>query len=512
MLAPQSPASPLFSTRSVAFLILLLALLAVGRERMLHDPGALWHTVVGERILERGELPATDEFSFTFAGRPWIAQQWLAECIMALAHRAARLDALLLLAALILAATYASIADRLRRAGIAAPGIILLVAVVMAASSHHFHARPHIATIALASLNFGLLCDVEAGRASSRRLWLLPPLIALWANLHGGALAGVLTCAIVLLTWTTMLAVGSSVIGPSIARRRCILLIFLALLCGAAVLVNPYGDQLPRVWLSLMGSQVLPALITEHGPLDADSIEGIMVLALAFIYLIVLASTWQRMLRVTWLMPALWLFLAVSRVRHTPLFAIIAAIAIAEMLPHSRLWQSLTRRRSALVATESAPRHERSPRWRTSALPIAAVILIAALQLGDIRIPLIGAGWARLDKTYWPVEAAAALPAAIRSAGDDRVFNQMLYGGYLIYAVPEARIYIDDRCELYGDDVLLQYESLMQYPDKLLAELDHRKLRLALLSTNSPAAAALAENPAWQRLHSDPVASLFSRR
>jgi len=53
-----------------------------GREKMLRDPGTLWHTVVGEQVLRTGALPRTDSFSYTCQGQPWLAQQWLGECAM----------------------------------------------------------------------------------------------------------------------------------------------------------------------------------------------------------------------------------------------------------------------------------------------------------------------------------------------------------------------------------------------------------------------------------------------
>jgi hypothetical protein len=56
---------------------------------MLHDPGSFWHVVAGQRMLATGQVLREDPFSFTFAGRPWVADQWLAECGMAAVHRLA---------------------------------------------------------------------------------------------------------------------------------------------------------------------------------------------------------------------------------------------------------------------------------------------------------------------------------------------------------------------------------------------------------------------------------------
>src|SRR5438128_8678395 len=86
----------IWRAESGIFLIIWLLLMVGGRSSLLRDPGALWHVVVGERILSDRQLPYTDSFSFTFAGQPWIAQWWLGECILALLHSLSGLDSLLL--------------------------------------------------------------------------------------------------------------------------------------------------------------------------------------------------------------------------------------------------------------------------------------------------------------------------------------------------------------------------------------------------------------------------------
>src|SRR5262245_53567369 len=95
------------------FLGIWLVLLVTGRSRLFVDPGTFWHTVVGERILTSGEFIDKDPFSCTKQGEPWIAQQWVGECAMALVHRLAGLDGLLLAAATLVAGLYTWLAHRL---------------------------------------------------------------------------------------------------------------------------------------------------------------------------------------------------------------------------------------------------------------------------------------------------------------------------------------------------------------------------------------------------------------
>ena len=98
---------------SCLFLVIWLILLVGGRSNMLRDPGTLWHVAVGERMLASGQVIREDPFSFTRAGHPWVADQWLAECGMAIVHRLAGWDGLLLVTATLLAGVYAWIGARL---------------------------------------------------------------------------------------------------------------------------------------------------------------------------------------------------------------------------------------------------------------------------------------------------------------------------------------------------------------------------------------------------------------
>src|SRR5688572_10377149 len=79
--------------------VLLIAGVFVRTQQLPIDPDTWWHVAAGERILQERALPEVDAFSFTAAGTPWIAYEWLGEVLMALAARLGGLQgrALLLL-------------------------------------------------------------------------------------------------------------------------------------------------------------------------------------------------------------------------------------------------------------------------------------------------------------------------------------------------------------------------------------------------------------------------------
>ncbi|MCA9254757.1 MAG: hypothetical protein KDA33_03935, partial [Phycisphaerales bacterium] len=336
--------------RLVVFLFLWLALLGLGPTRMLQDPGAFWHTVVGEQMLTQGHVVSTDSFSFTHEGDEWLAQQWLGECAMAVVHRIAGLDGVILLAATIIAAIFTIIFGRFAKAGPPLPVCVGATIIAIGASSYHFIPRPHLATLAGMTLLTLILLDVESGRISQTRLWILPPLFVLWANTHGGVLGGLATLIIFATAWllcprflrrpsrlqqiSAMDAADADDAIP-FAKPRAPLLATIVGLATISILVNPFGPALPRVWISLMGSSVIPKVIIEHARLAPFSPEGGMILLLAAVYCYLLNNVRRRGLRIAWLLPAIWFPLALSRVRHGPIFALVTALTVADMVPYA---------------------------------------------------------------------------------------------------------------------------------------------------------------------------------
>jgi hypothetical protein len=493
--------------RAILFLMLWLGLMVAGRSRMLQDPGTFWHPVVGQRMLDERAVIHTDPFSFTFGGRPWIAQQWLGECVMGWVERHLGLDGLLLAAVTLLAWVFSGLGWRALREGMSPPAAVVLVMLAIGASSYHFHPRPHLATIALFAWMVGLLIDAEAGRVSGRRLIWLPIAFVLWTNVHGGVLGGIATVLFVLLGWSANRTLLPSSDKWRLPALRSPWFVLLAVACVASVFVNPYGRMLPQVWLSLMDSRVLPGLIVEHAALEWMSTEGAMIAALAVAYLVLLARCWKTQRRVTWLIPCLWLVMAHGRIRHGPLFAVAVAVVIADMRPFAN-WLSAPR---GAVADSSTRRWSRG-RLIGIALPASLVLAAICIQWAGVRAPVVGRGWATCDPTIWPIDTSAMLKEAIEERpGASRVFNDMRYGGYLIAKVPESRVYVDDRCELYGDDFLSNYRRVMASPDQFEREARKGAFEFALVSRGTPICEHLSNSLQWRKLCEDAASTLFER-
>jgi hypothetical protein len=510
---PPATTRNVWHTETVIFLVTWLILMITGRDSFFGDPGVFWHTVVGQRILSSGQFPQIDPFSFTCGGQPWIANQWLGECVMALLHRIGGLDSLLLATATLLACLYTWVAHRLLRAGLHPLLAVLIMVLAMLASSYHFLARPHLVTIVFLGWVFARLCDFEAGRIPLARLFWLIPLFVVWSNVHGGVLGGMGTLALAVGGWGVTLFGGKD--SPLVHYRQLIALGFLVILCGLTAFLNPYGTALPASWFAVLGSPVVAQYMDEHAPLLQSGPEGLGVLLFGLFYVTALLGVLPRRPRVTWLIPLLWLGLAWTRIRNGPLFAITAAIALADMFAHIRWAAWLARRGSAVFRVRGVTFPKAAPgmAWRWASVPVLLTLTVLVLQGFSCPLPVLGRGWVQLNSAACPGELLPALRQYARERPDGTpVFNEMVLSGFVIYHTPGLRVFIDDRCELYGDARLLAYgQAVLKDP----AQIDRWALEynfdLALVQAASRADRYLATAAAWTVVGRTRAAALYRR-
>ncbi|OWK39135.1 hypothetical protein [Fimbriiglobus ruber] len=513
------------------FLTVWAAFLVIFRERGFYDPGSLWHIKVGDWILDRG-FPWTDPFTYTFAGHTWIPQQWGAEVLMALAHRAGGFDTMLLGFCTLVAGLYAWVFARMRQAGMSWALAGVFTSAGLFAGAFHYFVRPHMFTIAFMGWTMACLVDFDRGRATLWRLLGLVPLYVLWTNLHGGVLGGDMMLGLAVAGWgavflwqqlrkgTTTVPEGETPpaeVSPNPVRSWRTLVVLMAIVgaCGLAPFANPFGMEMLNTWKRIVGSEVLKNVVNEHKPLNLTSAADQVIFGFGVGYLILFAGTFPQRPRVTWLIPLVWFALTFRGIRQGPLFAVTAVVVFADFWPHTVWCRLLKKYGDSLVQDPPDPTAALS--WRGLVVPVLAVLAVFGLQASDTHVPVVGRGWAQIDSGYAPLELTDTLHAYARAAGPNaRLFNDANLGGYLIYHVPEMKIFMDDRFELYGDAWTAEYVDMIWYhPEYLDNYLTRYDLDLALVVTNdrepSTLDAYLASCKGWREIGRTKCAALYRR-
>ncbi|HEY1189924.1 MAG TPA: hypothetical protein VGE74_19900 [Gemmata sp.] len=501
----------LFRPETVFFLLTWLGLMVSFRDRGFYDPGALWHVKVGEIIIDRG-IPQTDPFSYTFEGRPWVPQQWGAEVLMALAHRAGGLDTLLLGFATGVAALFTLIFRRAVQGGMGPLLAGLIVGGVLLVGAFHFFVRPHMFTLAFLAWTMMCVIDYERGRCTAWRLAGLIPLYVLWTNLHGGVLGGTMTLGLAVGGWGLVFlarartappgrAPSSSERGewvsPITSWRTALLLVAIVAACGLAPFINPHGMEMIRIWQRIVASKVLPQVVNEHMPMDPASALGLAVIGLGAVYLVLLAGALPKAPRVSWLIPLVWFALSFKGIRQGPLFAVCAGVAIADLWKHTVWHRLLVKHGDGSTAWDADDRAEAGrrfvPPWAVCLVPAVLIGCVYKLQVLRVEVPVVGSGWAQLDPNFIPSDLTPEVTAYAASVPPGTpIFNDANLGGYLIYHAPTLKIFMDDRCELYGDDWIRNYSDTLGLPPDQLGPVfegwaERYQFERALVMTSPPA-------------------------
>ena len=154
--------------------------------------------------------------------------------------------------------------------------------------------------------------------AARALVWVLVPLSALWANLHGGFAAWLATLAIL------PLVSAAERNWPAVRRYAS-----LTAACAVATLANPYGWHLhAHIAAYLRSSWILDNVQEFQSPRIRD--ENMLVFAALLLAGVALSS--RALARRQWFEGALvlvWALAALRSARHVPLYAVVAAPVIA---------------------------------------------------------------------------------------------------------------------------------------------------------------------------------------
>ena len=232
-------------------------------------------------LFQNHTIPSVDTYSFTTAGSPRLDFEWLSEVPFFLAFKARGLQGLLAVYFPVLVLIYVGVYYRSCRAGADCKDatVATLLAIFLG-----------VVSIGPRTLLFGWLCMMglllllDRFQRTGKGLWLMPPLFALWINLHGSWVFGVV---VLVLTIASGLVEGEW--GLVVARRwssrelKKLLLVLAASL--AALFANPFGYKLVLYPFDLLfRQQGAVRAVEEWRPVDFSTGNGklalIMILAL----------------------------------------------------------------------------------------------------------------------------------------------------------------------------------------------------------------------------------------
>ena len=487
--------------------ILLIALLAwvlaftigAGNAGLLFDSSVGLHVRYGDLQRAEGHVPPGEPWSYTNPQGPLVRWEWLAENLYSRIHEVFGLRGLILLAAGLIVASLGLSLRRMMDAGASALVGIFVVHMGIAVSSVHFLARPLVFTFFLLNVSMWML---ERDRASGGgwQVWLLLPVTALWANLHGGYLGLVVTLGAMAAGQAIELLVHRNPAAGQAALR------YAGLTVGslAATLVNPYGWKMLGTELDYLRADWPLKVVQEYHRPDFTSAAGIYLTLLLALGLFTAIRLIRRHAYGNALLLLGWGYAASTSIRHAPIFFFVTAPLLASEV--QMIWNRLTEnapRKSVLgilgvIAREHTPALSRNSVW--------PALVVAALLFTGSWLP-------------WPTDFPASQnPVNLARRHREqilrgRTFTTDLWSSYLLYHdAPRFRYFLGAFVNAYHKDVTDQYMRVIAGDPGWEQLLVRYQVATVLVPTDSGLAAKVRKSADWTIVDEDGTALLATRR
>jgi hypothetical protein len=394
--------------------------LAEGLPKVLNQDG--WLSLLSGREISRHGLPSADHLTMWSAGERWIDQQWLGHLGIYGLYALGGVRLLLICHGLLAIATFALAVIAARRLG-GSPRATAYVAV--AAFLPVIITISELRTQLPGSMLFVLVLWLLIGqsRAPSRRAYLVFPLLAVWANVHGSVVlgAGLTMLAGLVFAWEQVRTSPESRMRRWRARS-------LALVAGpiACVFASPYALSLVGYYHRTLLNGSFGKFVTEWRPTTLSA-ANVPVFLIAGVGLWLLGRAGARVSlfeRLAFVAIVPGAFLALRNIGFLALVALLVLPRVVDGV--------LPRRKPAGPS------------------PVQLGLAIATFAgAGIAAVALYGAP-GRVFAERYPSRASETVARALESDPKAHVFADEHFADWLLFRIPSARgrVAFDARFEL----------------------------------------------------------------
>jgi hypothetical protein len=469
------------SSRSYDFLWLGIALfplliIAVLLPVQPHD--YWWYLRLGRDALENGAVPIVDTYSSVQAGQPIVYQSWLSAAILWLAYKSGGIPLTILLVAALIGITYAMLWQLMREGGIGPRLATLLTLLAGLSGSNNWGVRPQLFAYPLFLAVLWIL--LKWHKREQKNLWLLVPLGWAWANLHGSFIL-------------FFILVGIAFVFGAGDRKK---LFWVALASLAVTLLNPRGFVL---WQSVIGTFTAPG-IRDLSPEWLPPLNQGWQMNIFFAWLILLvplaAFARRRLSAFEWILFLTFSWFALTGIRYVIWDLFIISALTAFLMPEL-ITQKFDQAQGATIP----------------GLNYALGILFLLMPL--MLLPGLREDW-------WKESPPALDPQTPTAAADwlnqhpelpSTMWNDVVFGSYLIHAVPTRPVSMDTRIQvIYTAEQAHDYLYIQSAQDGWEARLEEDGVNLLFLASTQPALVKAVQNSTeWCEQYHDKVAFIFSR-
>ena len=446
-------------------------------------------------MLKTRSIPKLDPFSLFSPPMPWPTHEWLSGVLMAAINKISGLTGVVILFIFIISITY-SLFFRILRANKGNIIIdIILIVLVLITSQMHWLARPHMFTLLLFIAWYYVIDSFQNDR--NNFLYLLPLVMLLWINMHGGFILGFIFIAIYIAYNFGKLYISKD--KEKGLYKRKVKCLFLATIASVLVsLVNPNSYHTLLFPFEVVSNRLI---MDNYGEFLSPNFHSVPFTSFRVFLLLMIAFLGIFKGKLNFIELAFILIftnMALLSARFIPLFAIILAPILSK---HGNIMlNNINNNYSNFIVNkirvhESIDKSARGYIW-----PIIAILVVVSF-VASTKIKY------KFDEKIKPVDAVDFLKKEHISGN---MFNDDEFGDYIIYsAYPQYKVFIDGRADIYGNEKIQDYLDVVNMRPGWEKIMGKYNIAWIIYNTNSPLSQYLNLKEDWSLIYTDNVANIY---
>ncbi len=469
------------------------------------DTDTWWHLRAGAWMVEHGTILQQDIFSYTKYGSNWEYPGWLVEIPMYWIYQHLGPGGLNLFTALMVTSAFMFVWLSAQE-GVFTRALVVVLAA--ATSGIYWAARPYLVTFVLSAMYLWVLNGyLQQPKGTFKNLlFVLPVLMVVWVNSHGGFAVGFLIFAIYYFAFIAECALkverlpSSWKLVPLFDKdsvRSIVHLTMVGLLLVCAALLNPANYRMLFYPFQTIAIEALSEYIAEW---QSPDFQTMAVQPFIWLGLLVLASVGfsSKKLRLhEFMLIAVFGYMGLTAVRNIALFALVAPPVIVPRL-NADIKRFLEKVPFFELKLETQNRKLGILNWS-----IFFILGLAVVFKASLVFPV--AENERYFREGLPVKAVEFLRV---TSPQGRLFNSYNWGGYLIWELPAYPVFIDGRTDLYSGEIMEQWLQVVRAEDGWEEVLRRWEVGVILVEADMPLVKEL-EGTEWQLVYQDDLAVIF---
>jgi len=446
-------------------------------------------------MLDTRSIPRHDPFSLFSPPMPWPTHEWFSDVLMAAINKISGLTGVVIFFIFIISIAYSLLFKILRSNEGNIFVDILLIVLVLITSQMHWLARPHVFSLLLLIIWYYIVDSFQNDR--NNFLYLLPLVMLLWINLHGGFILGFIIIVIYIAYNLGELYISKNT-DKELHKRRVKCLFFAAIASVLLSLANPKGFHTLLFPFEVVSNRLI---MDNYGEFLSPNFHSVPFTPFRFFLLLMIAFLGAFKGKLNFIELAFILIftnMALLSSRFIPLFAIIIAPVLSK---HGNIMLNNINNNFSNFIVNKARVHESIDKYARGYIwPIIAILVVVGLT-ASTRIKY------KFDEKIKPVDAVEFLKKEHISGN---MFNDDEFGDYIIYsAYPQYKVFIDGRADIYGNEKIQDYLNVANIRPGWEKVIEKYNIDWIIFNADSPLSQYLNLKKDWKLIYTDNVANIY---